>query len=125
MPFLLDHCVWRQTFRALSEAGFSSVTLRELGRTEAKNSEVLALAKERGAIFVTRDRDFTDMSRYPLGTHAGIVWLDITPTTLTQVHQVLCQALKVLAPEQLNGALLTVTHTTYRLRRPSQGEGRH
>lgn len=117
MPFLLDHCVWKQTRQALRDAGFSCLTLRELGRSEVRNSEALALATERAAIFITRDSDFIDLTRYPLGSHAGIVWLDITPASMAQVHRVLCEALRSVQPNELTGALLTVTQTTYRLRR--------
>jgi len=116
MILLLDHCVWRQTHQALTTAGFTCLTLQELGRVEAKNSEVLAVAKDRGAILITRDRDFTDLAHYPIGSHAGIIWLDITPSAMSEVHRVLCEALRTHTADQLRGALLVVGRATYRLR---------
>ena len=44
MSFLCDHCVWKSTLGSLRDAGIAFVTLRDLGRTEARNGEVLALA---------------------------------------------------------------------------------
>jgi len=118
MRLLLDHCVWRQTLRTLTHAGYSCVTLQDLGRAEARNSEVLSLASAQGLLLVTRDRDFTDLAHYPLGTHAGIIWLDITPATMTDVHTVLAQSLRTLTADQLHGGLLIVSQATSRLRRP-------
>ena len=120
MRLLLDHCVWKQTIQTLAKAGFSCVTLRDLDKTEARNSEVLALARQQSAILITRDRDFTDLSHYPLGTHAGIVWLDITPADMNEVHAVQRHALRTLTADQLAGTLLIVTPTTYRLRHPAR-----
>ncbi len=119
MRLLLDHCVWKPTLQALTRAGFSCLTLRELGRAEARNSEVIALAHELDCVLITRDRDFTDLAHYPLGTHRGIVWLEITPASMSEVHQALCQALRRFPETDLTGSLLIVTPTTYRLRRPS------
>ena len=118
MLLLLDHCVWKATTRALRTAGFMCLTLKEAGRAEARNSEVLALAQQREAVLVTRDSDFTDRSHYPLGTHLGIVWLDITPASMPEVHRTLCQTLSTVPIERLRGALVTVTPTTYTLHRP-------
>ena len=70
-------------------------------------------------VLVTRDRDFTDLAHYPLNTHAGIIWLDITPATMSDVHTVLCQSLQTFTAEQLHGGLLIVSHATSRLRRPT------
>lgn len=95
------------------------MTLKELGRAEARNGEVITLARQRRAILLTRDSDFTDMTRYPLGRHRGIIYLRITPRTMESVHETLLVALRRLAPVQLRGGLLIVEPATYRLRRPS------
>ena len=118
MTFLLDHCVWKPTAQALKRAGFSLLTLKEIASPETKNGELLKLATQRQSVLITRDGDFTNLAVYPLGSHSGIVWLDITPETMPHVHLVLCQALRSLTPEQLFGSLLIVDPQTFRLRRP-------
>lgn len=118
MTFLLDHCVWKPTAHALREAGLSVLILKELASPETKNGDLLRLATQRQAVLITRDADFTNLAVYPLGTHTGIVWLDITPETMTEVHRVLCQALRSVTEEQLRGSLLSVDTVTFRLRRP-------
>ena len=118
MTLLLDHCVWRPTLTCVREAGYRCVTLRELGRAEARNGVVLALAAARHNILLTRDADFTDLQTYPLGRHGGIIFLRITPPTMDAVHRTLLTALRHISTAHLRGGLLIVEPTTYRLRRP-------
>jgi len=113
--FLLDHCVWKETENVLRKAGFDCVTLKELKQSEAANGKVIAIAKSRRAVLITRDRDFSNLTLYPLGTHSGIIFLRITPDSMDRVHSVLLAALKAIAPAQLRGNLLIITSTTYRL----------
>ena len=86
MTFLLDHCTWKETENILKDEGFSCTTLRELGKNEAANGEVIALANSRKAILVTRDRDFANLTLYPLGNHQGVIFLQITPQSIEKVH---------------------------------------
>ena len=119
MTLLLDHCVWKPTAQALKQAGVPILILKEVASPETKNGDLLRLATQQQAVLITRDADFTNLAVYPLGTHAGIVWLDITPASMPQVHQILIEALRTLTVDQLRGALLIVDELTYRLRRPT------
>ena len=120
MPtLLLDHCVWRPTLETLRQAGFACVTLRQLGHASAKNGEVLGLATTRRNILLTRDADFADVSRYPLGRHGGIIYLRITPRTMTEVHRTLLTALRRIPAARLRGSILIVEPAAYRLRHPA------
>jgi predicted nuclease of predicted toxin-antitoxin system len=118
MTFLLDHCVWRETEDTLRRAGFSCIALRELGKTEAANGELIALAKERKAILLTRDRDFSNLSIYPPGSHEGIILLRITPENMDEVHKVLLKALQTVPFTQIHKNLLIITSTNYRIHKP-------
>ena len=113
--FLLDHCVWKETENVLRKAGFDCVTLKELKQAEVSNGKVIAIAKSRKAVLLTRDRDFSNLTLYPLGTHSGIIVLRITPESMDRVHGVLLAALRSIVPAQLKGNLLIITSTTYRL----------
>ena len=113
--FVLDHCIWKETENALCRAGFNCITLRQLGKTEASNGEIIALAKDKKAILITRDRDFANPTLYPPGSHAGIIVLRITPKTMDAVHDNLIKTLQSLTLEQLSKNLLIITSTSYRL----------
>lgn len=117
MTFLLDHCVWKETENVLRQAGFNCISLKELGRAEVANGEVITIAKSKKAILITRDRDFANVTLYPLGSHEGIIFLRITPKSMSDVHRVLLEALKSIPAEQVRGNLLIITSATYRLHR--------
>lgn len=87
--FLLDHCVWKETENILRKAGFDCLTLKELKQAEAANGKVIAIAKSRKAVLITRDRDFSNLALYPMGTHGGIIVLRITPESMDRVHKAL------------------------------------
>src|SRR3989338_49314 len=112
MTFLLDHCTWKETENILKDEGFSCTTLRELGKNEAANGEVIALANSRKAILVTRDRDFANLTLYPMGNHQGIIFLQITPQSIEKVHKVLLETLRTIPAEHIKGNLLVIPSTT-------------
>ncbi|MFZ2603822.1 MAG: DUF5615 family PIN-like protein [Candidatus Omnitrophota bacterium] len=101
----------------MQKAGFACFNLRQIGKTEAADGEVIEIAKSKDAILVTRDRDFADISLYPPGTHRGIILLRITPQNMDTVHKVLLEALRIIPLEYIPGNLLIVTSITYRLHR--------
>ncbi|MBU3959011.1 MAG: DUF5615 family PIN-like protein [Candidatus Omnitrophica bacterium] len=115
MILLVDHCVWKETENVLRRAGFNCISLRELHKTEANDDEIIRIAKDRKAILITRDRDFSNLTLYPLGSHEGIILLRITPKYMEEVHSVLLETLKLITPEDIKGNLLIITSTTYRL----------
>ncbi|MFC1496759.1 DUF5615 family PIN-like protein [Candidatus Margulisiibacteriota bacterium] len=105
-----------KTEQILEEAGFSTITLKELGKSSASNGEVINLAKEHNAILLTNDQDFSNILLYPLGSHHGIIILKITPETENAVHSLLITALKENKPVSLYHSLLIVDKNKYRLR---------
>ena len=118
MSFLCDHCVWKPTLHALRTAHIPFVTLHGLGRAEARNGEVFALATERREVLMTRDSDFIELALSPRRNHAGVIFLEIRLETMDAVHATLIEALGTVSREQLHGALLIVSPTTYRLHQP-------
>lgn len=117
MTFLLAHCVWKETQNVLEKAGFPCVTLHQLNESNAPDKKVITIAKSQKAILITRDRDFSNLTIYPLGNHKGIVLLRITPQTIENVHKVLLNTLRIISPENLKGNLLIITSITYRFHR--------
>ena len=115
MTFLLDHCVWRETENTLRKAGLRCITLSKLGKAEAANGEVIKLAKSHKAALITRDRDFANLTIYPLGSHQGIILLRITPETMDSVHKNLLAMLRSLDFDAIQGNLIIVTSTNYRI----------
>lgn len=44
---------------------------------------------DQGAIVVTFDEDFADTRMYPVGSHAGVIRLQLWPTTIEQTEKAL------------------------------------
>ena len=73
MIFKIDENLPSDTAALLQEFGFGAHTVREEGLLGA-NDEVLAdVARREGRVFVTLDRDFSNIRAYPPADHAGIV----------------------------------------------------
>ena len=75
LALLLDENLPRTVAASLASAGFDVITVAELRARGSPDAEVLRLAVESGRVLVTRDLDFSDILRFPLGTHRGIVVL--------------------------------------------------
>lgn len=117
MTFLLDHCIWKETENILREAGFDCITLRELNKAGAVNGEVIACARSKKAVLITRDRDFTNLTLYPPGSHDGIIFLRITPESKEKVHAVMLEALRNTPPNHFKGNAVIITSIAYRIHR--------
>ena len=115
---LLDHCALGKTHQLLTARGLSCVTLLALGKAAAKNGEVLALAKERGAVLVTADLVFGDLREYPLGTHHGIIVMKLEETDGTAANQVLTRLLDEAPLAKLAGCLVVIDPRKYRVLHP-------
>jgi predicted nuclease of predicted toxin-antitoxin system len=59
MKFFLDHDVPDVAGRVLAGSGYEVALLRELAEITISDAEVLALARERGEVLVTCNRDAT------------------------------------------------------------------
>ena len=73
--FLLDENIPRSAYRALRELGYRV----EYVPQGIDDDSVIALAKKKGLVLVTRDSDFADELRYPPETHHGIIVLKVHP----------------------------------------------
>ena len=58
MKIVADHCVYGKTVKILRAQGHEVLTLKELGRADADDPEVLALAQSLDAVLVTNDKGF-------------------------------------------------------------------
>ena len=115
MNFLADECVYQLTVNLLRQWGYAVATAQEVGLTGCPNGEVLRYAWHHQVVFLTRDKDFTDIRLYPPSHYHGIVVLKITPSNQAHVHQVLRECLQTLSFEQLRGKLVIVDRKKYRV----------
>jgi len=119
IKFLIDECVLNKTKQILEELGFSTISLKELGKMSASNGEVLNSAKNHKAVLITNDLDFANLALYPVGSHRGIIVLrprSETPQTIEKVNQTLKRFLKKVPPSKIEKSLIIIDHNKYRIK---------
>ncbi len=119
--FLVDEDMPRSTAEALRQTGHIAEDVRDVGLRGHSDQEVFDYAQAQGAILVTSDKDFSNVLRFPPGTHAGIIIVrvpDELPTS--KVNQEMLNALRGLADEELEGLLIVVEVGRVRIRRPDK-----
>jgi predicted nuclease of predicted toxin-antitoxin system len=117
--FLVDEDLPRTTAQVLSQANYPAEDVRDVGLRGHNDSEVFAYAQAHGRIVVSADKGFTNILRFPLGSHAGIVVVrvpDELPTA--KMHQELLNGLASLSGETLAGALVIIEIGRVRVRWP-------
>jgi predicted nuclease of predicted toxin-antitoxin system len=115
MSIFADECIYQSTVDAVRSWGFSVITAQEAGLAGCKNGEVLAYAQKRRYVFLTRDKDFTDIRIYPPSVFKGIIVLKITPTNQHSVHKILHQLLSKIPLSDLHAKLAVVDRKKYRI----------
>jgi predicted nuclease of predicted toxin-antitoxin system len=120
--FVVDEDLPRSTADELRKAGHEAIDVRDAGLRGHSDDDVFVFAQNRSAAIVTADKDFTDIRRFPLSTHHGIVVLRL-PNSLPipSMNAALLSALAGFGDDELEGSLLIVELTRIRLRRQRPG----
>jgi predicted nuclease of predicted toxin-antitoxin system len=116
--FLIDEDMPRSTAVVLRQAGHSVEDVRDVGLRGRSDQEIFQYAQAQGAVLLTADKGFSNVVRFPLGTHAGILVVRVPNELPTQTvnHEVL-RALEDLEGEDLAGLLMIVEVGRTRVRR--------
>ena len=120
MPhFLIDEDMPRSTAKVLRASGYSADDVRDIGLRGHEDDEVYGYSQVHEATLVTADKDFSNILRFPLGTHHGIIVLRVPDELSTNdVNQELLRALSELKGENIQGCLVIVEIGRIRIRRP-------
>jgi predicted nuclease of predicted toxin-antitoxin system len=73
MRFLIDEDLPRSLAAALREEAFGAEDVRDVGLRGRHDDHVFARAQSGGLVLVSGDLGFSNILRYPPGSHAGIV----------------------------------------------------
>lgn len=117
--FFMDACLPRSSVKVLRDLGYDAVDAREVSLGGVQDPEIFEYAQKEGRVVVTRDKGFGNLTRYPLGSHEGIVLLRLPSTyTVDQINEVLKKFLERAKAEKLGKSLVIVEPDKYRLRGP-------
>lgn len=77
LKFFADHCVPNSVTEALRDAGHEVCVLKEYVAGDSDDAVVIAKAQEIGAILVSLNGDFADITAYPPSQYRGIIALQV------------------------------------------------
>ena len=118
MRFKLDENMPDALVADLSNAGHDAVTCQQEGIAGVGDSAIASHAASEGRILATFDLDFSDMRRYPPGSHPGMVILRLHSQDIPTCQRALARLLKGVAELDFHGNLIIVEDTRVRIRRP-------
>ncbi len=117
LPLLLDENLPLRVAALLKTYGFDAETVANLHARGAAEEEVLDLAVRTDRVLLTRDLDFSDILRFPLGSHCGIVVLRMpNSTSLEDMAITLRNRLESLSRADVAGNLFVITPNLMRMR---------
>lgn len=116
--FVIDENLPRDLAPALREHGYIVKDVRDHNLRGRPDSEIYEFAQRERAVLVTGDLGFANLTRFPLGTHQGLVVARL-PNELPAEQRVrkILQAIVALKDVSLEGSLVIVSPTKVRIRR--------
>ena len=118
IPVKLDENLGRSAAELLQTAGYPTERVSDEGLSGAKDSLVWQRVCQEGRFFITLDLDFSDVRRFPPGTHPGLLLLRPKDNSRDAVLQVLKRVLQEHPLHTLAGCLVVADERRTRLRRP-------
>ncbi|MBM4350222.1 MAG: hypothetical protein FJ106_10115 [Deltaproteobacteria bacterium] len=77
LRILVDEDMPRPTAGLLQSLSIDAIDLRDVGLKGATDAEVFGYAQKQEMIIISRDKEFGNIVKYPLGTHHGIIWVNL------------------------------------------------
>ncbi len=117
MHIKLDEALSGSLARPLQDVGHSVATVRGQGWGGMKDAALWPLVDAENAFFITADKGFGDVRRFPPGTHTGILLLRPDRESLPEYKSLLETLLRRHKLESLAGTLTVADPRGIRIRR--------
>ena len=107
--FYLDQMLRLEVALALADEGYDVLRASEFGQARADDSQILQTAINEDRILITLDHHFGDWVILPLSEHAGVIRLQIKPTTSQNAISLLLPFLRLYSPIQFKNNLVILS----------------
>jgi len=119
MPkFLVDEDMPRSTALILRDKGYDVMDVRDCGLRGKGDKEVFAFAQQNGAVLITGDMGFSNITHFRIGSHAGIV-IAHYPNEMSpaEINKQIIEAFDHLTESDFKGNLIILDPGKIRIRR--------
>jgi predicted nuclease of predicted toxin-antitoxin system len=119
MPiFVIDEDMPRSTGGILHERGYAVKDIRDYDLRGAKDDVIYQFAQDEQAVFITADMGFSNILRYPIGMHLGIVIARFPSQMSTkEINLQQVERLKSLVDQDFRGNLIIIEPGNIRVRK--------
>lgn len=116
MRLYADECVYAKTIRLLRERSHDVLTVYDEGLEQADDDALLVRARQQKRVFLTRDKDFSNILLYPPVEYYGIIVLRMNVRDEVLVHGLLLNFLNDKSDLDLIGKLAIISKDKVRVR---------
>lgn len=116
MRFFADHDVYQVTVAFLRQQGHDVVTAGELGLHISSDRNLLKEASKQNRLFITRDKDFGMLVFLENELNPGVIFLRISPSTISKVHDELIKVLGKYNETDLKKVFCVIEPHRHRIR---------
>lgn len=111
MVFFLDENFPKKTVPFLNEKGHETLDIRGTPQEGLADSLIFSIAQEKGAVFLTTDRDFFHTVPFLYNEHHGIIVVALSQPNTKTILEKLSVALAHLEKQDIRSHCLLLTDT--------------
>lgn len=116
MRLYADECVYAKTVRLLRDRLHDVLTVSDEALQQEDDDILLLRAQQQKRVFLTRDKDFSNILLYPPTAYRGIIVLRMKVYDESLVHALLLNFLNAKTEPDLMGKLVIVSKDKVRVR---------
>lgn len=114
---VVDEDMHRSVVEPLKKLGYKVLDIRDDGLRGSTDQEIYQFAQKSNATLISGDKDFSNIARFPLGEHYGIIIIRFPSQLSTEsINEEIFEALKGVSTDDLKGNLVIVTPGKVRIR---------
>jgi predicted nuclease of predicted toxin-antitoxin system len=103
--------------RLLRDRGHDATSVVEQGWTGTPDKDLFPKIKAEGRLFLTADKEFGDIRKFPPGSHPGILLFRTKKESMVVYRSILLRVLSETTFDQLRGCITIATERLIRIRR--------